>query len=296
MLNATWLETFTTLCEVRHFTRTADALGMTQPGVSQHVNKLAAQVGKPLIVKDGKSFTLTPAGEAVQAVGLARRAQEQALRDAVRGDDPTVGEVSIGCSGSFAMWLYPHLLKRMKDALDLVINVTAAPHQTIVSSVLNGAFDLGIVAEDVHHPRLQAQPLAQEELCLVVPKSLAGEAFDLARLDALGFVAHPDGYAYADDLFSANFDGEYKGADRLRVRTFVNQIGQIPIPVAQGLGYTILPKSGVDAFAGRDALAVIPLPTRRYQDLRIISRKGRTDIARIAALCDLIGRVTASWE
>ena len=46
MLNATWLNTFTTLCEVGHFTRTAELLGMTQPGVSQHLHKLASQVGK----------------------------------------------------------------------------------------------------------------------------------------------------------------------------------------------------------------------------------------------------------
>ncbi|SEL24449.1 LysR family transcriptional regulator [Pacificibacter marinus] len=288
MLNATWLNTFTTLCDVGHFTRTAELLGMTQPGVSQHVHKLASQVGKPLISKDGKSFTLTPAGETVLAIGLARRQQERELQDAIQADDPNVGNISIGCSGSFAMWLYPHLLDRMHHAPDLVLNVTAAPHTSIVSSVLSGEFDLGIVAEPINHPRLDAIELTREELCLVVPRSLKGQKLDLHLLNKLGFVAHPDGYGYADDLFSLNFPKDYKGADSLRVRTFVNQIGQIPIPVAQGLGYTILPKSGVDAFAGKQDLAIIQLPTQRYHDLWVISRKGRSEIARIAALSDFI--------
>lgn len=294
MLNAKWLDTFTTLCEVEHFTRTAELLGMTQPGVSQHLHKLASQVGKPLISKDGKSFTLTPAGEAVLAVGLARRQQERELQDVIQVDDPDAGEISIGCSGSFAMWIYPHLLDRMKHAPELVINVTAAPHQSIVTSVLDGKFDLGVVSESIDHPRLEAVEFAREELCLIVPQSFAGQTVDLDLLNALGFVAHPDGYAYADDLFSLNFPKEYKGADRLRVRTFVNQIGQIPIPVAQGLGYTILPKSGVDAFAGKEDLAIIPLSKRRYQDLWLISRKGRSEIARVAALSEFVSRAATA--
>lgn len=290
MLNATWLDTFTTLCDVGHFTRTAELLGMTQPGVSQHLHKLASQVGKPLISKDGKSFTLTPAGEAVLAIGLARRQQERELRDTINFDDPDVGDISIGCSGSFAMWLYPLILDRMHHAPELMISVTAAPHMSIVTSVLSGEFDLGVVAEQIDHPRLEAIELTREELCLVVPRSLAGQVLDLQALNELGFVSHPDGYAYADDLFSLNFPKDYKGADRLRVRTFVNQIGQIPIPVAQGLGYTILPKSGVDAFARKQDLAIIQLPKQRYHDLWIISRKGRSEIARVAAMSSLIGR------
>ena len=64
MLNATWLETFVTLTEIGHFTRAAEKLNMTQPGVSQHLRKLEEQVGQSLIAQEGKSFTLTPAGEA----------------------------------------------------------------------------------------------------------------------------------------------------------------------------------------------------------------------------------------
>lgn len=294
MLNATWLDTFTTLCGVGHFTRTAELLGMTQPGVSQHLNKLASQVGKPLISKDGKSFTLTPAGEAVLAIGQARRQQERELQDTINFDNPDVGDISIGCSGSFAMWLYPHILDRLHHASELLISVTAAPHMSIVTSVLTDEFDLGIVAEPMSHPRLDAIELAHEELCLVVPRSLAGQDLDLRLLNELGFVAHPDGYAYADDLFSLNFPKDYKGADRLRIRTSINQIGQILIPVAQGLGYTILPKSGVDAFVEKQELAVIQLPKQRYRDLWMISRKGRSEIARVAALIDFIScRATA---
>jgi DNA-binding transcriptional LysR family regulator len=288
MINATWLQTFTTLCETGHFTRAAEQLGMTQPGVSQHLRKLEAQIGKPLIAQDGKRFTLTSAGEAVLAVGRARHAEERALWQAVEEDRADAGDVSIGCSGSFAMWIYPHLLDRMQTAPELVVRLTAAPQSTIVKDVLSGDLDLGIVAQDPDHPRLQASLIAQEELCLVLPANCAKDKIDLTRLNALGFVAHPDGFAYADDLFSLNFPQEYVGIDQLKIRTFVNQIGQIPVPVARGLGYTILPKSGVDAYPRPQDLAVIALPKCRRNALWIIAQQGRARFARIQSVQSLI--------
>ncbi|MBB3992795.1 DNA-binding transcriptional LysR family regulator [Sulfitobacter undariae] len=296
MLNATWLETFTTLCQIGHFTKTADRLGMTQPGVSQHLRKLETQVGKPLILQEGKSFTLTSAGSAVLEVGKARRTQERALRESIEVDDPNVGDVRIGCSGSMALWTYPHLLAHMKHAPDLCIHLTAAPQASIVAGVLKDALDLGIISEKSDHPRLHATPLAREELCLVLPARFDATNLSLDRLNTLGFVAHPDGFSYADDLLSLNFGDTYKGADFLRVRTFINQIGQIPAPVAEGLGYTILPKSGVDAFARQQDLAIVPLPKRRFHDLWLIARQRRSSFARIAALKDLLERTTQSLQ
>jgi DNA-binding transcriptional LysR family regulator len=294
VLNAIWLETFTTLCEIGHFTQTAQRLGMTQPGVSQHLRKLEAQVGRPLISQDGKSFTLTRAGEAVSELGRARRAQERSLREAMEADDPDTGEVSIGCSGSFAMWLYPHLIERMSRAPGLVTRLTAAPHTSILSAVLNGEIDLGIVTRQVDHARLTSVQFASEELCLIVPAAFDARTLNLENLDGLGFVAHPDGYVYADDLFGLNFPDDYRGSDRLNLRTFVNQIGQIPIPVARGLGYTILPKSGINAFGDQKDIAIVSLPKRRHQDLWLISRKRRAEFATVAAIVDLIHCASAA--
>ncbi|MDE4276754.1 LysR family transcriptional regulator [Phaeobacter gallaeciensis] len=284
MLNATWLNTFTTLCEIGHFTRAADVLGMTQPGVSQHLRKLEAQVGKPLIVQEGKSFTPTPAGEALFKVGLARRQQERELKEVMQRDDPDVGEVRIGCSGSFAIWLYPHLLERLRLAPDLALHLTAAPQGNLIRSVIRGDLDLGILAGQPQHPQLEAKMIMREELCLVVPGSMQAQKFDLSDLNNLGFVAHPDGYEYADELLGRNFSGDYQGSDHLRRRTSVNQIGQILTPVAEGLGFTILPRSGVDAFARRGDISILDLTFKHHHELWLTYRRGRNKFARIASV------------
>jgi DNA-binding transcriptional LysR family regulator len=284
VLNATWLETYVTLTETGHFTRAAERLNMTQPGMSQHLRKLEEQLGQSLIAQEGKSFILTPAGEAVRDLGLSRRTEERQLRDTIMADDPDMGEVRIACSGSFAQLLYPRLLALMRDAPRLLVHLEAAPQDTVVSGVLDGRFHLGIVGQDTGHPRLNAQSIGREELCLILPGDAADETVIFESLEDRGFVAHPDGFAYADDLLLLNFPETFTGADRLTVRTFVNQIGQIPSPVAKGIGYTLLPRSGIEAFSERDRLKVVALPHRRYHDLWSIIRRGPEPTARLRTI------------
>lgn len=274
MLNAIWLETFVTLCEVGHFTRAATALNMTQPGVSQHVKKLEQQVGQALLSRDGKSFTPTPTGQAVLSIGHRRRAEEQQLRNTLLDDDPDTGQVVVACSGSLALLLYPLLLDMMSAAPALCIRLEAMPQTRIIEGVISSDVDLGIGDHMPAHARLQGDRVGHEDLCLILPIGIA-QPDSLAELQALGFIAHPDGYAYADALLAANFPTEYSGADRLWQRSFVNQIGQIPEPVARGLGYTILPRSGVDAHPARDRLQVAVLRNPVRHELWLIQRKAR---------------------
>lgn len=296
MLNAQWLETFRVLCDTGHFTRAADRLAMTQSGVSQHLRKLEHQVGQPLISRQGKSFSPTPAGDAVLAVARARHAEEKLLHDTILRDDPDLGGVVISCSGSFAMLLYPHLLPLIQAAPGLSISLEAAPQETVLAGVLEGRFDLGIVDHEPSHPRLDGTHLGREELCLVLPANAAPAPITFEHLENLGFIAHPDGYAYADELFSLNFPNAFKGSDRLRLRGFVNQISQIPLPVAQGIGYTLLPRSGVNAYPKKAKLRVATLPQTRHYDLWTIFRRGRDMPRRITRIAQLIQSIAAKLD
>ncbi|SHL03008.1 DNA-binding transcriptional regulator, LysR family [Roseovarius marisflavi] len=296
MLNAQWLETFTVLCDIGHFTRAANRLGMTQPGVSQHLRKLEDQVGQALISRQGKRFSVTPAGEAVLALGRARRIEEKALQETILRDDPAVGRVVVGCSGSFAMVLYSHLFAAMRASPDLTIHLEATPQDSVLSGVLEGRFDIGIVDHKPRQPRLDAQYLGKEELCLVLPPDAVTSPISFEALEGLGFVAHPDGFTYAEELFSLNFPDQFKGAQHLRIRTFVNQISQIPAPVAHGIGYTLLPRSGVISYPGKDKLCVLRLPKSHHHDLWMIFQRGRALPARVARISDMIKSITSDLE
>lgn len=60
---------------------------MTQPGVSQHLKRLEAQLGAPLLNRYGKKFELTSACEMLFAYGLKQAENETELRYKITGDE-----------------------------------------------------------------------------------------------------------------------------------------------------------------------------------------------------------------
>jgi len=288
MINATWLHTFATLCDTESFTRTAERLNMTQPGVSQHIRKLETQIGHPLISKSGKHFQLTWQGEAVLEFGKHRLEHERTLLDRLNRDDPGSGRCTLACSGSFALLVFPEIVKRLKEAPALSIELVSTPQANIVAGLLEGTLDLGVLNEQPKHLRLEAEYIGKEEMCLILPLRAPTATPDFNHLSQLGFIAHPDGYDYADRLLRQNYPSFYKGLDHLPVRCFVNQIGQIPDPVTAGMGFTVLPRSALDAYPHRANVQVAHLPSPLFQDLWLVSLKDRALPARLTALTDLI--------
>ena len=62
-LDVDLLKTFAVLAETGNFTRTAEEVGRTQSAVSMQVKRLEELVGKPLLVREGRSNTLTADGQ-----------------------------------------------------------------------------------------------------------------------------------------------------------------------------------------------------------------------------------------
>ncbi|WP_052650318.1 substrate-binding domain-containing protein [Paracoccus sp. PAMC 22219] len=131
--------------------------------------------------------------------------------------------------------------------------------------MLDRRFDLGVTDRDPRHPRIDAERMGQEGLCLVMPAGSPGPV-PFSDLEALGLIDHPDCHHYAGDLLALNLSDDFDGADRLRVRRRVNQICQVTAPVAQGVGYTLLPRRGLAAFADTNRLRNAALPDRRHHE------------------------------
>lgn len=144
MLSPVWLKTFTALVEIGHFTRTAEALHMTQPGVTQHMQKLEQACGQALLVKIGKKFELTEAGQTLYHYAKQQFEQENQLLDSIRFDDPAKGEVKVACSGALAQFLYPKFIAMQKDNPRLQVHFEAAPFSRICKHILEGNSRLGL--------------------------------------------------------------------------------------------------------------------------------------------------------
>lgn len=290
MLNPLWLKTFIVLVDTGHFTKTAEKLYMTQPGVSQHINKLEGLCGHSLITRNKKSFTVTEQGKLVYSYTKALFKNESRLIEQLNFDDPYTGECSLACSGSVALLLYPRLLTLQKQHPNLHINIKAAPNHQIIRDIKNELIDQGIVTDVPNEMFFDFKKIGQEELCLVVPSTTVPPSNLTDLLTDTGIISHPDAEHYLSLYFKQSDNQNLKRLDigSVPVVGSINQISQILEPVAQGIGFTVLPRSTIDNFHSPELLNVIPSQQPVVENLYLVCKKNRELPARYKALTAII--------
>ena len=285
MINPVWLKTFCTLAEVRHFTRTAERLYMTQSGVSQHIQKLEEQLSTRLVVRDGRQITLTDAGVRLQARSKVLLAELDELATFVADDPPYRGSVALMSPGSVGLKLYPALLDLQQQHDALVIAHTFAPNDDIERAIRHAQVDIGLMTRHAQVADVTTEQIGREQLLLVTPGEI--ENVSWAVLQQLGFIGHPDGVYHAQQLLGANFP-QFEHPDLLPLRGYSNQIGLILAPVARGIGFTVLPAFAVEAFAEPSQIRVHPLDNAVFEPLYLALPRGKPLARRIQTVLELI--------
>ncbi|NMP31152.1 LysR family transcriptional regulator [Thalassotalea sp. M1531] len=290
MLNPVWLNTFVMLIDIGHFTKTAEKLFMTQPGVSQHIAKLEAACGHSLIKRDKKSFELTEQGRLVYLYGKKLVEHEQTLLEQLTFDDPYNGDCTLACSGSLALALYPKLLTLQTQYPKLVIKLKSAPNHQILSEIQQGSIDVGIVTDSPNKALYDVKEVAREELCLILPKSAVVTDDIGGLISELGLISHPDAEHYLSLYFAQSQEKSFAKTSikSMPITGYINQISQILMPVAQGLGFTVLPKSAFDAFTRSEQIQIFTPEQPVIETLYKIKRKNRQLPARYQILEPII--------
>ncbi|GLQ29966.1 LysR family transcriptional regulator [Litoribrevibacter albus] len=245
MINPVWLRSFCTLVEVGNFTRTADRLFMTQSGVSQHIRKLEEQLGVLLLLREGKHFTLSDAGERLYREGREVILTLSELEAHVREDSAYEGEVRVMSPGSVGLKLYPRLLELQKQYPKLVIDYRFGPNSDVETSISESRADIGFMSRPSTLADVSCDQIMEEPLLLITPREIKTPTWE--TLNVLGFIDHPDGAHHAYLLLSENYS-EFQYSDQFEKKGFSNQISLILEPVSLGLGFTVLPSYAVEAF------------------------------------------------
>lgn len=294
MVNLQWLKTFCQLVQTRHFTRTAELLFMTQSGVTQHIQKLEQQCEQKLLVREGKSFYLTDAGEQLYEQGLVLLEQAEDLSAMIKRDEPFHGKVRLKTPGSVGLKLYRHLLELQQAHPKLVIDHRFAPNEEIIRDISDSKIDIGIVTEQTFNSDLESQLLGTERLVLVVPEGADIKGW--SSLERLGFINHPDGAHHASLLLKPNF-GEFNHIEQFRQTGFSNQITLILEPVAAGLGFTVLPEYAVETYVNNSAknkvdvnIKVVSLAEDVTESLYLVTKKNKPTAARCETVVTEIKR------
>ncbi|WP_110647635.1 LysR family transcriptional regulator [Salinicola peritrichatus] len=270
MFNAQYFRTYMMLVETGSFTQTARKLDMTQPGVSQHVRKLEEYLGRSLLNRHGRKFSLTDAGRRAYDYAVKLFAEHEHFRHSLDDDSPDSGECRIASPGSVGLMFYPFLLGYQQMHPGLTVNYSFAFNHEIAEDVVAGRYDVGIVTEISKYPDLSYEAWHQEPLCLVVPADFSGTSF--SELLALGFVNYTDGNTNATLLLRSNFAGEFRSMTHFPRQGFTNEVGQVLDAVARGLGFTVVPRPVLETSPWQRQVKELSLSQPVYETLHLVSR------------------------
>lgn len=160
-LDLTKLRAFVTVAEYLHFGRAADALHLTQPGLSRQIQTLERQLGARLLERDRRNVALTDAGrQLLEDAGpllAAVQATRQRVARAARGPRRLIVGFRAGVIPTPAIAavsaLYP----------DLIVEVKRLEWDDQEQNLLSGAVDVAYVRRPIDDRGLRLVPLYQEK-------------------------------------------------------------------------------------------------------------------------------------
>jgi DNA-binding transcriptional LysR family regulator len=252
-IELTHLRYFVAVAEELHFGRAAARLRLSQPPLTQQIQRLEERLGAPLFLRTTRKTELTAAGTALLTAARlvledARRAFE-AARGAGRGE---VGQVVIATPPSLMLGPLPRLVRAFRKAAPQVaVRLREMSTAAAAVELARGEADIGFLRGPRVPPGLVEQYRFTEPLAAILPRGhpLAGRrSVRLAQLagEAFAFFPRRLGPEFHDELTglcrAAGFEP--------RIGAEATQWTSVFALVEAGFGVTIAP-GGVARLAVR---------------------------------------------
>ncbi|WP_235535004.1 LysR family transcriptional regulator [Sphingomonas sp. Leaf339] len=233
------LRTFVAVADTASFTIAADRLNSTQSTVSQHLGRLEAAVGRPLIDRSSRPIRPTPAGE--RLLGYAKRLL--ALQDEAQtllADPSGTSTLRIGVPDDIVTSAMSRRFAKFAERHRTIrLDVTTGLSRDLKKGFRAGEFDIAIVKEVLADGDTRA--IFPEPLRWFEANSTAGWQ------DPIPLVTFPPGGLYRDVMIDR--------IERERRRWYIaftgNSLGSVLSAVEAGLGVSVLPISTIGTYAVR---------------------------------------------
>jgi len=242
------LRQFVAVAEELHFGRAAERLGMTQPPLSQAIQRLEMELGVTLFTRTHRSVELTAVGR--QILPHAQRVIAEAARLPVLARRYAAGELGVlrlAFVSTADYGIVPELLRQYREQWpNMTIELREATSDVQIEALLAGEIDAGIVIGGARPSMLDYRPLRRESLVVALPEGWGAgipeeSGIELATIAGQPLLLFPRRIAPAlHDVVTGCF------AERGLTPVF----GQVAIQmqtivslVSAGLGYALVPES-----------------------------------------------------
>jgi len=272
-MDITNLKTFLSLAETGSFSRTAEALFVTQPAVSKRIAALEASVGTSLFDRIGKTVQLTEAGHAL--IPGSRRIineMDETLRilENLHGD--TRGKLRMATSHHVGLHRLPAVLRKYTNLYpDVELDIQFMDSEQAVPKLLRGEIELAIVTL----PEAPQQKLKHINVWSDPMHCVAANSHPLAKLGKITrrqllqqpAILQTAGTHTRDLVDTALGDAQ---PDKIVLET--SYLETIKVMVQAGLGWSMLPDSMID-----DSLSILKVSRLKIdRHLGIVLHEERT--------------------
>lgn len=243
-VNLNYFKVFMAVYEARSMTGAAEALHLTQSGISQHVKALEEELGTNLFSRVGRKLIPTPLADQIYPDIAAAFIKVTERLDKVRGATPTVeGSVKIGMPVEFGTnVIAPKLAKIGQKYPKLTFEIVLDYASVLGAALLRGDLDFAYVDQSALDRRIQFSAVASEDLLLCASREYMAKkpkvTYTQAYFEGLEYIE----YFGSDPILRQWMLHHLKRKNlRLNVRAHIMDVQGVAKFISSGLGAGVLP-------------------------------------------------------
>lgn len=283
------LRYFVHIAELGSFTRASTMLGIAQPSLTRHMQKLEEHLGVPVFTRVNRGVRLTEAGQRLlDSATRILRDVDRTTQDVSAMRAVPAGKVVLGIPPTLCPVVLPELIARARTEYPAVELEIAPAGSIILPEWLRSAkVDLAVMAEIARSRLLITHQLVREEMVLVTPPGRRAKgAVSAKELAATPLILTEAIRAMCNMLLEPH-------GITLKDEMILNSLETIRLMVQDGSCATILPYSITRRDHAMKLVDVHRLIDGSIQrQLVIAAPEGRTVSSAAEATADLIRRIT----
>lgn len=260
------IRTLVTLSQLGSYTKTAEALSLTQPAVSHHIKLLEQEFNVQIFVKGKRKLKATPAGEILLKYAHRAMALSQKVHQEIEDCRREARSLTVGITPTASDILVPQVLAAYCNQHPQVhIQIVRSTIKKIDSMLKFYEIDFAIVDGVIKNSKSRSILLGTDYLCLVVAPehpfasrpSVTLEEIQreklVLRLKSAGTRKLFEGYLYSHGYHIADFN----------IMMEIDSVSTIKDVVAANLGISVISHSVCREEERRGELVVVPIENCR---------------------------------
>lgn len=225
-----------TLFEEKNITHTAKRLFISQPAISDRLQRLESELNCALIVRQPRGISFTSEGEILYQYALNHLQDYEQLKATLSSDrDTTRGVLKIGCSNIFSKYKLPPLLSKfMKLYPQIDVSMRSGYSHNRFKDFLEGNIHV-CIARGNHNWQEKKTFLWKEPLCIFSKEIV--ETSQLLNMPYIHYITDPLLQNVLDEWWYSLFNTPPKTIIEVDAMDTALKL------VQQGIGYTLLSQS-----------------------------------------------------